>query len=78
MNKQRIASLSKILGELQVLQEKLGDIQSEEQDYYDNMPENLQEGEKGEKSNDAISNLDTANSSIEDVINSIQEIIDNQ
>ena len=43
----------------------LSDLQSEEQDYYDNMPESLQGGEKGEKAQAAADALQEAHDNID-------------
>lgn len=44
-------------------------IRDEEQDYYDNMPENVQGGEKGDLAQEAIDTLDT-------IINALEEATD--
>lgn len=49
MNKVRRGQLQVIQSELETLKCKLEELQQEEQDYYDNMPEAFQFGEKGEK-----------------------------
>lgn len=61
--------LSGLLGELEILRD-------EEQEYYDNMPESLTESERGQKSYEAISNLDDAYGSLEESINSIDNSIE--
>lgn len=55
----------------------------EEQEYKDNMPENMQDGDKGQMADSAIDNLEQAASSAESFIDaldesvsSIQEVID--
>lgn len=45
----------------------LANPRDEEQDYYDNMPENFQQGEKGDNAQNAIDNLDNAISALENV-----------
>ena len=47
----------------------------EEQDKYDNMPEGLQESERGEAMQEAIDNLESASSSLEEAIDYLNEII---
>lgn len=47
MNKARRAIVEKIIGQLE-------EVQEEEQEAYDNLPENFQDGEKGESMLDAI------------------------
>lgn len=73
MNKQRRKELDIIARELNDIKERLEALRDEEQDYYDNMPENLQGSERGEKAEVAIESLEEAASSIEDAISSIEE-----
>lgn len=60
MNKSR---RERIAHALKLLQEVL----DEEQQSFDNMPEGLQQGEKGVESEDAISSLEDAISSIDQI-----------
>lgn len=48
-------------------------IKNEEQEAYDNLPESLQDGDKGIKISEAIDNLDSAYSSIEEVGEYLEE-----
>lgn len=61
--------LSELLSELEVLRD-------EEQEYYDNMPESLTESERGQKSYEAISNLDDAYGSLEESLSSIDNAVE--
>lgn len=65
MNKDRRKELEKALGLLSEAREILEAAKDEEQEYFDNMPEGLQSGEKGEKAENAISEIEEAISSIE-------------
>lgn len=47
----------------------------DEQSKLDNMPEGLQESERGEAMQEAIDNLESASSSLEDAIDYLNEII---
>lgn len=47
MNKSRRNELSRIADELENLREDLDSVASEERDAYDNLPESLQESERG-------------------------------
>jgi hypothetical protein len=49
------------------LREEVADLQGEEQDYKDNMPESLANGERGEKAEAAINALDDAISALDDI-----------
>lgn len=73
MNKTRREAIAKQLAEIESIISQLADIRGEleflrdeEQEYFDNMPESFQSGEKGTTAEDAISALDMAISYIED------------
>lgn len=74
MNKKRRKKLEQAQIMLDNAVSILEDVQEEEQEAYDNMPESFQEGEKGEKAQSAISSLEDAVSSIEQTISSLGEI----
>ena len=59
------------------LMDDIEEVQNEEQEAYDNMPENLQESERGEAMQEAIDNLDSAWSSLEEAKDTLEEIINN-
>ena len=66
MNEERRAAIATIRDRMSELQDQvstlitdLQDVINEEQDYLDNMPESLQEGEKGEKAQAAIDLMDS-------------------
>ena len=74
MNKQRrteINALGKLLldveGQLTAIREAAESLRDEEQDYLDNMPENFQEGEKGQAAEEVISWMDEVVSALEDI-----------
>lgn len=60
MNKARKARIDAIASEL-------ADILSEEQDYFDNMPESIQAGDKGERAQEAVNALDEAVNALEGI-----------
>lgn len=67
MNNQRRKEISSIVSELQglsaqfdELKERIEAVRDEEQEYFDNMPESFQQGDKGSMAEEAISNLDSA------------------
>lgn len=71
MNKQRRAKLSDanmLLSKAVTIVEFARD---EEQDSFDNLPENLQDGDRGEAMEEAIEELQTAIDSINDAMNHI-------
>lgn len=72
MNKYRRKEIDDLIQEAESLKDKIEEILSEEQDYFDNMPENLQFSERGENSQQAINDLEEAQSSIEDCISYLE------
>ena len=71
MNKQRRQKIRDVRRGIESCKESLQKILDEEQDYFDNMPENLQGSMRGSDSEDAI---DTMESCIEDLENIISEL----
>lgn len=76
MNKQRRKWLEDIIGKLEEQKDELYNLQQEEQEAYDNMPENLQESERGQATCEYASDLETEYDSLEDVIQNLQEILE--
>jgi len=76
MNKPRRKALQEIIDQLEELKGSVADIQSEEEEYRDNMPENLQSSERYEKAEEACDSLSDAISSLEDAIGNIGEAIE--
>jgi uncharacterized coiled-coil DUF342 family protein len=66
-----LAKLSERFEELTALaaefREELECLRDEEQEYYDNMPESLQGGEKGEAAQSAVDAMETVLSALEEV-----------
>ena len=71
MNKQRKQKIRDVRKEIESCKENLQKVLDEEQDYFDNMPENLQGSMRGSDSEDAI---DTMENCIEDLENIIKEL----
>lgn len=92
MNKSRRNELSKIIRRLNTMQDKEGlydlideldTLKDEEQDYYNNIPENLQNSQRAQDSEQAIDNLEEALDLLNEVYNAneidddlIQQAID--
>ena len=70
MNKDRRKRIQNIIDQLTDLE-----TEDEEQEAYDNLPESLQECEKGERMSDAIDSLDHAFCSVGDTISYLDEAI---
>lgn len=76
MNKARRTKLHKAIELLEQVNSILEDCNQEENEYYDNMPESFQSGEKGDKAQQAISSIDDAYNQIEDTISFIEDAIE--
>lgn len=76
MNRYRRSILKTIVESLSKISEELRSVLDEETDAYENMPDNLKDGECGSLSSDAIDYLEDASSSIDDIIDTINKAID--
>lgn len=66
MNRERRKVIKELIIELEDLYSQLEEVKDEEQESYDNLPENLQESSRGEAASEAIDNLESALSSIDE------------
>lgn len=73
MNKARRAEIEKVKLSLEELSSRVEFIRDAEQDYYDNIPENLQDSERANMSEAAIDALDSALDSISEAVDSLSE-----
>ena len=73
MNNARRKAINKISDKLEQLREELDMLMQEEQEYYDVMPEAFQDGEKGERAQEAVDNMDYALSSIQEAVDYLNE-----
>lgn len=73
MNKQRRNKVDDLIEKLRDLQSEIGDILSEEEEYRDNMPENLQNSEKHENADNNCDNLQNAVDQVDEVISYLEE-----
>ena len=71
MNKKQREQIEKWIDSINEIKEGVEYMQEEEQDKLDNMPENLQESERGEKMYEGIENLEAAASSLEEAIDNL-------
>lgn len=71
MNKSRRKAIEDLIEQVEVIKEKLEEIREEEDTYYDCMPESFRNGEKGERAQEIIDNLDDAMSSLEDATDNL-------
>ena len=75
MNNDRRARIQALINKLEDIKEDIDFIKDEEQESYDNMPENFQAGERGDKAQEAIDNLDYAYSQIDEVREYLEEAL---
>lgn len=75
MNKQRRMSIREAMDGLNVIKEDLESILDEEQEAYDNLPESIQDSDRGEAMSDGLYNLESAISSLEEATNALEEAI---
>lgn len=72
MNKARRKTINEIYDRLAELRDLIEEVKYEEEEYRDNMPENLQCSERYEIADTACDNLDSAISSIEEALDYIE------
>lgn len=72
MNNIRRKSLTDIKDRIESLKSDLETLLEEENDYLDNIPENMQGGERYEKAENAVSSLENAVSSLEEAMDDIE------
>lgn len=68
MNKSRRKAIQDVVAKLETLRDEVESLLNEEQDYYDNMPESFQDGDKGQAASDAISYMESASGYIDNAI----------
>ena len=71
-----IAEVNNLLSQGEVLKDKLENICFEEENYFDNMPENLQGSMRGMTSEEAIDNMNEGIEYIDNAIAKIEKAID--
>ena len=81
MNKDRRKAIAALSDELQKAldlldADRVTEIRDEEQEYYDNMPESLQGGEKGEAAQSTIEHLDRAVEKVSEALDALTEAVE--
>lgn len=76
MNKNRRKRIQNICDQIEALREEFDAIIEEEQEAYDNMPEQLQDSEKGKAMYEGISSLEDISSSMESVQDEIMDYLE--
>ena len=77
MNKQRRKWLESVINKLEEQRDELANIYEEEQECYDNLPEGIQESDRGCQIQENADELDSASSDIDDIIERLYELIQN-
>lgn len=75
MNKVRRKALAELVKDIEGIQERLDELTQEEQDYLDNIPENLQGSERYSVAEDAVSCLEEAVSALDEALDNINSAI---
>lgn len=74
MNKERRKRILAVLQELESIKVEIESIIDEEQCAFDNLPESIQESDRGMIMENSIESLESANESIEAAVDSLEEI----
>lgn len=75
MNKTRRKALKAIVEAIEEQKLKLAEVIDEESDAFDNLPESIQESDRGAAMEEGIDNLDDALESLDDLLELIQDVI---
>lgn len=73
MNAERRKQIEKASALLEDAKQILETVAQEERDYFDNMPENMQSGEKGWKADDAAETLAEAAEACAEIVGNIEQ-----
>lgn len=73
MNKARRKQLAEIAEQMQELRDRIEQLQEEEQDGFDNLPESLQQGKRGEAMEQAVEQMGAALDAIDEAVHSLEE-----
>lgn len=76
MNKTRRKAIEDIIAQLEEQKSAIETAQEEEQEAFDNLPESIQYSERGDAMGEYVTDLEQAASDLDDVISSLQDIID--
>lgn len=75
MNEKRRKALNARIGQLEEIKSAIEDLQNEEQEFYDNMPESIQSGEKGEAASQVVENLNDVVGNLDDAIMNLGQAV---
>lgn len=73
MNKNRRKQIANLIVSLETIKSEIDNILSDEQEYLDNIPENLQCSERYDVADNAIDSLDLAISNVDEALSALEE-----
>ncbi len=76
MNNTRRKSLRELIEKTEGIKQEIEEIKTEEEEYYNNMPEAFQDGEKGDRAQTVIEYLDEAMTAAGDVIENLTSAVE--
>ena len=76
MNKIGRKQIEAIINKLESLRDEIETLKDEEQEKYDNLPDSLQDSERGETFTDNVDNMETAYDNLDEAIGWLLEILD--
>ena len=76
MNNTRRKAIEEIRDRLAEISDEIDEILGEEEEYRDNIPENLQGGERYERAEEAVSNLSSATDSLYEVLDYLESAVE--
>lgn len=71
MNNTRRKSLRELIEKTEGIKQGIEELRTEEEEYYNNMPSSVQDGEKGDRAQTVIEYLDEAMTAVGDVIENL-------
>ena len=74
MKEERLKTLKRCLNMIQNAHDVLEEVRDEEQDAFDNLPEGLQDSERGDLMQEAVDNLDETIDYLDDVLSSLEDV----
>jgi exonuclease VII small subunit len=74
MNNDRRKAIDEVVAKLNAAKAELDDVATDERMSFDDMPESIQESERGEKMSECADNLETAASELETLIEEIEAL----
>jgi uncharacterized coiled-coil DUF342 family protein len=75
MNAERRKRIREVADAISAFESDIDYLVNEEQEYYDNMPESFQNGEKGDVAQDSVWSLEAARDAICEAVSNLEEAI---